>query len=234
MHLPGADQVVVVQDQHHRVLARLGGQLVDQRRHQPLKRRRRRAGQRAGSLADPRPRPVQRGHHMPPEPHRVVIASIQRQPRHRPAARPGPVGQQRRLAEPGRGTHQDQPPGQRLAERPRQPRPRHEPRPRAGHVQLGGQQDILLSRGSRRQGCRLGLSHRATYHSAHPAMTSIAARPGHSNRRAEAAPQRPGAAATLTPNAGCLRPFADPLRDRTRPEVAAGHQRPGLTDSAAR
>ncbi len=54
VHELAADQVVVVQDQHHLVLAGLGGQLVDQRRHQPLKRRRRRrAEQRAGQLPDP-------------------------------------------------------------------------------------------------------------------------------------------------------------------------------------
>ena len=139
MHLLGVHQVVVVEDQQQLVLARLDGQLVDQGRHHPLKRGPQLAEQRGDPLADPRPRPVQRANHMPPEPHRVVVARVQRQPRHPAIARPDPVGQQHRLAEPGRGAHQDQPPGQPLAERPRQPLRRHEPRPRAGHMQLGGQ-----------------------------------------------------------------------------------------------
>ena len=52
--------------------------------------------------------PVQRGGDMAPEPGRVVVARVQRQPGHRPAAAPGPVGQQGRLAEPGRGADQRQ------------------------------------------------------------------------------------------------------------------------------
>ena len=92
VHLLGVDQVVIVEDQQHLAVTALGGQLVDQRRHQPLKRwRRRRAQQRADSLPDPRARPVQRGNHVPPQPHRVVVGRVQRQPGHRAVARPGPV-----------------------------------------------------------------------------------------------------------------------------------------------
>jgi hypothetical protein len=109
VHCLGVDQVVVVQDQQH--LARLGGELVDQGRDQPLKRRRGgRAEQRGDLLGDPRARPVQRGDHMPPEPRRVVVAAVQRQPGHRPPAAAGPVGQQAGLAEPRRRAHQQQPP----------------------------------------------------------------------------------------------------------------------------
>ncbi len=113
VHHLGVDQVVVVEDHQHLVLTGLGVQLVDQGRHQPLEGRGRRgAEQRADLLADPRPHPVQRGRGMPPEPCRVVVAGVQRQPGHRPPAAPSPVGQQRRLAGPGRGAHQDQPPRQ--------------------------------------------------------------------------------------------------------------------------
>jgi hypothetical protein len=56
VHLVGVDQVVVVQHQQH--LVRLGGQLVDQGRHQALKRPRRRPEQWGDPLADARPRPV--------------------------------------------------------------------------------------------------------------------------------------------------------------------------------
>ena len=119
---------------------------------------------------------------MPPEPRRVVIGRVQRQPRHRPVARPDPVGQQRRLAEPGRGTHQDQPPGQPLIQRLHQPRAGHQPRPRAGHVQLGGQQDILLGRGSRGRGRRLG-SAIGDPPLRHPASASVPAGRGQSTGR---------------------------------------------------
>ena len=161
MHLLGVDQVVVVEDQHHLVLAGPDGQLVDQRRHQPLKRRRRRRPeQRADPLGDSWPCPVQRGNRVPPEPCRVVVGCLQRQPDHLPLAAPGPVGQQRRLAEPGRGANQDQPPRQPLIERLRQPRARHETPLRAGHVQLGGQQHIRPGRGNPGRGRYRRLSHR--------------------------------------------------------------------------
>jgi hypothetical protein len=46
---------------------------------------------------------------MTPEPRRVASTCVQRQPRNWPLAASRPVGQERRLAEPGWGTHQDQP-----------------------------------------------------------------------------------------------------------------------------
>ena len=155
VHLRGVDQVIVVENQQQLILAGLGGQLVDQRRHQPLERCWcRRAHQRAHPLADTRPRPVQRRHRVPPKPCRVIVASVQRQPGHRPVIPPGPAGQQRRLAEPGRGAHQDQLPGQPLIERLHQPRARHNARLLAGHVQLGGQQHIPLCSSNPRLGHR--------------------------------------------------------------------------------
>ncbi len=153
VHRLRADHVIVIQDQQQRLVrVRPAGHLVDQRRHQRLeRRRRRRPEQRAHPLADPRPHPVQRGHRMPPEPGRVVVAGIQRQPRRRQPAAPDPLGQQDRLAVPGRPADQDQPASPALVEPFRQPRARHQTGPQPGHVQLGGQQDIALRRSGR--GC---------------------------------------------------------------------------------
>ena len=163
VHLPRADHVIVIQDQQQLVRVRLAGYLVDQGRHQRLERRwRRRPEQRAHPLADPRPHPVQRGHRMPPEPGRIVVASIQRQPGHRVPNAPDPLGQQDGLAVPGRRAGQDEPSSPALVEPLRQPRARHQIRPQPRHVQLGRQQDIALRR--RGLGCgRLGcgrLTHR--------------------------------------------------------------------------
>ena len=161
VHRLGVDQVVVIENQQHLAVAGLGGQLVDQRCHQPLEGcRRRGAQQEADSLPDPRARPVQRGYRVTPEPHRVVVGCVQRQPGHRPVARRGPVGQQGRLAGPSRGAHQDEPPRQPFTERLHQARAGHETRPRAGHVQLRGQQHIPLRHGRPRPGRRGRLSHR--------------------------------------------------------------------------
>ena len=155
VHLLRSDHVVVIQDQQGLAVAGLGGQLVDQRRDQALERRRRgRPEQRGHPFADPGAGPVQRGHRVTPEPGRIVVPLIQRQPGSRVGAAPGPVRQQDRLAVPGRGAYQDQPPGQALIQACRQPRPLHQARPRGGHVQLGGEQDIPLWRRRRR------LSHR--------------------------------------------------------------------------
>ena len=153
--------MVVVEDQQQVVLAGLIGQPVDQRRHQRLERhRRRRAEQRAQPLGDSGPRPVQRGDSMAPEPRRVVVARVQRQPPNRPPATAGPVGQHRRLTEPGRGANQDELPRQPLAERLDQARARHKSRLQAGHVQLGGQQHILPGHGNPGRGRHGLVSHR--------------------------------------------------------------------------
>jgi len=157
VHRRGVDQVVVVEDQQHLVPAGLGGQLVDQRRHQPFERGRcRRAQQRADPLADPRPDPVQRRNRVAPKPGRVVVGRIQRQPRHQRAAGPCPPGQQSGLTIPSRGADQDEPPRQPLLQRLLRAGAAHETRRRAGHVQLGGQQGILPGSGIPRR----RLSHR--------------------------------------------------------------------------
>jgi hypothetical protein len=107
VHLLCADHVVVVEDEH----GLLPGQIVDQRRDQALERRRRwRAEQRSHPFAGPRPSPVQRGHRVAPEPGRVVVPRVQREPGDRMLAVPGPVGEQDRLAVSGRGGGQDEPP----------------------------------------------------------------------------------------------------------------------------
>jgi hypothetical protein len=93
MHGPGVNQVVVVEHQQRLVCIRLSGQFVDQRGYQSLVRRRRgRAEQRPHPFGEPWPALAQRGHAMAPEPRRVVITVVQRQPRHRLLAAPRPVG----------------------------------------------------------------------------------------------------------------------------------------------
>jgi hypothetical protein len=52
VHRPGIDQVIVIQDQQHLIRARIGRQLIDQGRHQPVKRTR---GQRAHPPGQPGP-----------------------------------------------------------------------------------------------------------------------------------------------------------------------------------
>ena len=110
VYLPGADHVVIVEDQQRLAVAGPGGQIVDQRCDEPLERGRRRGpGQRANPPGDSLVYLVQGGQHMTPEPDRVVVTGIQRQPRGRTPAVPGPVGQQDRLAVSGRRADQDQP-----------------------------------------------------------------------------------------------------------------------------
>jgi hypothetical protein len=148
--------MVVIQHQQHLVIAGPGGQRVNYRRHHRLKRgRRRRPEQRGYPLVDARAHPIERGHSMTPEPGRVVVPRVQRQPRNRPVAAPGPLSQEHRLAGPGRGADQHPPPPESLIEPVRQPRPRHEPRTPARHVQLGGQQGIPPRSGTIRS-CRPG------------------------------------------------------------------------------
>ena len=122
VHRLRADQVVIVEDEQGLVRSQIS-QVVDQRRDQALERGRcGRAEQRAKAFAGPGAGPVQRGHRVAPEPGRVVIARVQRQPRGRELAAAGPVSQQDRLAVPGRPPEPDQPPRQALIEPCHQPR----------------------------------------------------------------------------------------------------------------
>ncbi len=144
-----------------RTPAGLGSELVDQGRHKPLKRTRSwRPEQRAQPLGDPGLCLIQRSDHVAPEPGRVVVAGIQAQPRHRPPATAGPVGQQRRFAESRRSADQHSSPRQPLAERLHQARARRKARLRPRNVQLGRQQDILPGHGSPAWGRRRRVSHR--------------------------------------------------------------------------
>ena len=144
VHLRRADHVVVIKDQQ----GLIRGQFVDQGRDQPLERRRRgRPEQRGDPFGDPGPGPVQRGHRVAPEPGRVVVPRVQRQPRGRVPA--GPFGQQHRLAVSGRRAGQDEPSPPALIEPFSQARPGHQVRPRRGPVQLGREQDITLGLGRR-------------------------------------------------------------------------------------
>ena len=78
MHMVGADQVIVVEDQQCLIVTGIAGQLVDQDCHQPLERgRSRRPEQWRNPRRDPGPRPVQRGHNMAPEPRRIAIGGVQ-------------------------------------------------------------------------------------------------------------------------------------------------------------
>jgi hypothetical protein len=141
------DQVVVVQHQHVRI--RPGGQLVDQRGHYRLERPRRRVQQCGDTLPDPGVHLVQGGGDVAPEPRRVVVAFVQRQPGDRSRAVVGPVGQQGGLAEPGRGAHQGELAGGALGQPLQQPRAGQEPGAGAGRVQLGGQQHVPLGHAGR-------------------------------------------------------------------------------------
>ena len=106
VHLLRADHVVVVEDEQ----GLLPSQIVDQCRDQGLERRRRwRAEQRSHPFAGPGTGPVQRGHRVAPEPGRVVVPRVQREPGDRVLAAPGPVGEQDCLAVSGRGGGQDEP-----------------------------------------------------------------------------------------------------------------------------
>ena len=174
VHGPGADHVIVVEDQQGPVRGGPGAQVVDQRREQPLKRGRGgRPDQRAHASADSRAHPVQRGDHVPPEPGRVVIAGIQRQPRRRALAGQRPVGQQNRLAVSGRGADQDHPLAKPGFELSGQAGAGYQAGPRGRQVQLGGQQGIAP--GSLRRRRRRRLSHQEHASSVPPAMLRVAA-----------------------------------------------------------
>ena len=83
LHIAGVDDVVVVEHQHD--VARDGAQVVEQRgehRFDRLRRGGRQQGQRV--LADPGCRRPQRGDHVGPEGREIVVAPVERQPRHLP------------------------------------------------------------------------------------------------------------------------------------------------------
>ena len=142
MHRLGVDQVVVVQYQHHLALAGLGGQVVDQGRHQLLQgRRRRRAEQRRLPLGDLRaPGPARRSACRQNRAGSLSPASSDsqatgRRPRRAQSASravlPNPAGAHTSIS-PRASPASSAPPGADGAQNPAA----------AGQVQLGGQQPI--------------------------------------------------------------------------------------------
>jgi hypothetical protein len=83
------DQVVVVQDQHDPPLGPLD-QLVDQHGQDRLQRRLAALEQGIDLLTDPGSQLVQGGGDVAPEPRRVTVATVQRQPGHPLPAAPDP------------------------------------------------------------------------------------------------------------------------------------------------
>ena len=153
---PVGDQVVVVQHQHQVGLA--GGELVEQLRQDHLgedvgRARALEQGERA--LAEPGLDHPERLDDIGPEPHRVVVAVVQRQPGDPPGAvvGPPPLGQQGRLARPGRGVDQAQPPLGPGLQQPVQPGPGDQPGPDRRRAELGPKEDRpRRARRSRRLG----------------------------------------------------------------------------------
>ena len=151
-----ADQLVVIEHQHD--LPRERGQRVDQHRQHG-------ASQVGGGHAQRLPDvlaveagagPVQRGHQMPAQPGRVVVARIEGQPGERPVlGRAGPpLGHQGGLAEPGRRTDQHQLGGTGRHQPLDQRVPWHPIRARGRRVQLGLDRDLEAGPGQRRVGDR--------------------------------------------------------------------------------
>jgi hypothetical protein len=101
------DHMVVVEDEHD--LIGEGLEFVYERGNHFLTRGDIRGTQeREGHLTDARSRTIKRRDHVTPEPDWVVVVRIEREPGHRPLRALGPVGEQGRLSEPSRGTHQHQ------------------------------------------------------------------------------------------------------------------------------
>ena len=155
VHRLRSDQVVVVEDEQPLVRRRVPHHIVDQGGHQRLEGRRRwRAGQRAHSLADRGAHRLQRHQRVAPEPDRVVVASIERQPTRRPCPAPGPLREQHSLAVAGRSDDNDDPIAQPVVEPLSKSRPGDQAGSRPGHMQLGRQQEIPLRSGHLRPGRR--------------------------------------------------------------------------------
>ena len=142
LDLARLDEVVVVEQQHH--LVRQGVEVVEQRGEDHLDRRRLgRLQERERIVTDAGPGRPERRDHVRPEHCGIVVALVEREPRHGIAisrSRGQPFGQQRRLAEPGRGRHERQrrlgPADQELVK----PWPRYQDASGPRHVELGLQQ----------------------------------------------------------------------------------------------
>ena len=251
-HTRVGDQVVVVQHQHQVGLA--GGELVEQLRQDHLgedvgRARALEQGERAlpeAGLDHP-----ERLDDIGPEPHRVVVAVVQRQPGDPPGAvvGPPPLGQQGGLARTGRGVDQAQPPLGPGLQQPVQPGPGDQPGPDRRRAQLGPQEDRpRRARRSRRLGAHGSPSRgsfaclaTATARQTGP-ITWMRRPPGGSWRRSPGRswswsaarrtgrrPDRPGTPGSRrrpgSPRRGALgRQLQDPLPVRVQPQL--GHQPP--------
>jgi hypothetical protein len=137
------DDVIVVE--HQGELARTGRQLVHQGRDHGLGRRLvRGVEQREDLVLQSRVHLLDRGHHVAPQAHRVVVVGVQRDPAHRPPGGPGPLGEQGRLPEPRGGAHQQQLTGGRLLDPVEQARAGKDVRAAPRHAELGRQEDVAL------------------------------------------------------------------------------------------
>ena len=138
------DELVVIQQE--RDLLGPGDQLVDEGGHDRLQRRRLGPAEQWGEpLANGDPRPVQGRGDIPPEPHRIVVAGVQRQPGDRLPGLARPVAEQARLPEPRRGADQGQLPPRPRGEACQQPGTWQQAGTPLWHIELGGQQDIVVA-----------------------------------------------------------------------------------------
>ena len=135
------DEVVVVQDQ-----PRLDGrlrELVDQHGQQVVDGQRGGPGQLQSSRPVVEHGDVEGGGHASPERRRVVVRPVEREPGHRSVrvgVRPEPLGEERRLAEPGGRGQQRQPRPRSGSEPLQKPGAAHQTGLPPRHVQLGGDQ----------------------------------------------------------------------------------------------
>ena len=149
LDLARVDQVVVVEHQHDVVAGR--PDVVEQRGEHHLDRGRLRRGKQLQLVrADPRRRRPQRGDHVAPEGHRVVVAGVERQPCSGLLAgrcrRPRePLREQPRLAEAGRCGDEGQLRRGTAVQLLDQPRTRHQPWSWPGPIELRLQQAAFAS-----------------------------------------------------------------------------------------
>jgi hypothetical protein len=135
--------VIVVQDDSE--LARAGRELVHHGRDHGFGRRLvRRVEQREDPLLESRMHLLDRGHHVPPQAHRVVVVGVKGDPTHRTGGGPSPLGEQGRLPEPRRGAHQQQLARCRLLDSVQQARPDKDVTAAPRDAELGRQQDVAL------------------------------------------------------------------------------------------
>ena len=141
----GREPVEVVEHQHH--LARFG-ERVDEPRQHHLEHGRRRKERRQRRVRQARARAAQRLDHVRPEDDGVVVALVQRDPRHRPPGRLAlpPGGEQRRLAEAGRARDQGQPAARAGAQPLEEPLARDRLRRDERRVELGDEEDGSVGR----------------------------------------------------------------------------------------